>query len=62
MFFFQTDQTQWLICFIIASAVIFLTNLVYIIFASGEIQSWNDEIKDEVYDIEQKNQNQINTF
>lgn len=34
--------TQWRLVFWIAFAVFNVTNLVYIIWASGEIQPWND--------------------
>lgn len=39
---FQTDRYQWRIVFIISSAMFLLSNIFYIIFASGEVQWWND--------------------
>ncbi|XP_072382790.1 putative inorganic phosphate cotransporter isoform X1 [Diabrotica undecimpunctata] len=37
-----TNQIQWRIIFIIAACVYFVTDIFFIIFASGEVQEWND--------------------
>ncbi|XP_022813804.1 putative inorganic phosphate cotransporter [Spodoptera litura] len=38
----ETDPRQWHTVFYISSAIYFVTNLVYIIFGSSEVQPWND--------------------
>lgn len=43
---------QWRHVFLIAAAVLVLTNLVYVCTASGEIQPWNDPPAEEEGDAE----------
>ena len=38
----QDDQKHWQIVFLLAGGGYFFGNLVYVIFASGEVQDWND--------------------
>ena len=38
---FQTNIQQWKIVFYITASVLFLSNAIFIIFASGNIQPWN---------------------
>lgn len=33
---------EWRIIFIITACVYFVTDIVFVIFASGEVQPWND--------------------
>nr|CAH7723439.1 unnamed protein product [Callosobruchus chinensis] len=40
----ENDPNQWKVVFYITSAIYVLASLVFIIFASGEVQPWNDEI------------------
>ncbi|KAK9887950.1 hypothetical protein WA026_000248 [Henosepilachna vigintioctopunctata] len=38
----QSDVKQWRVVFIIAGVVYFITSTFFLIFASGEVQKWND--------------------
>ena len=38
----QDDQQHWQIVFWLAGGGYFLGNIIYVIFASGEVQPWND--------------------
>lgn len=58
---FQTDRSQWRIVFIISSAMFLLSNIFYVIFASGEVQWWNDGYtnKNIVCDEKKKNDEKV---
>ncbi|KAL3272619.1 hypothetical protein HHI36_014086 [Cryptolaemus montrouzieri] len=47
----QTDPFQWRIVFIIAAGLLLVTNIFFLIFASGEIQPWNNENLSEQKDV-----------
>lgn len=44
----ETDKSLWRIIFIIAACIYVASDIFFIIFASGEVQPWNDEAKDEI--------------
>lgn len=43
----QQKNEEWQIVFWITFGVLVLTTLVYMIWASGEIQSWNENTKED---------------
>lgn len=45
--FFKKTVNEWRIVFWITFAVLALTTLVYLIWASGEVQSWNDNLNED---------------
>ena len=38
---FQESLEQWNVVFILSSVILVFTNLVYVIYASGDEQEWN---------------------
>ncbi|CAH1100628.1 unnamed protein product [Psylliodes chrysocephalus] len=38
----MTDQSEWRIVFLISAGVYFVTDIFFIMFASGEVQEWNE--------------------
>lgn len=43
LFIFQSDIGEWLTFYWISFAVLCLSALVYVFWASGEVQSWNND-------------------
>jgi len=46
-FCLQNKVGNWKLVFLIAAAVYFVDNLIFIVFAKGEVQKWNGSKKDE---------------
>lgn len=40
---FQTDKSQWRMVFITSALLYLITDIFYIVFASGKVQPWNNE-------------------
>lgn len=38
----EEDQSQWKIIFFLAASIYIASNAVFVLFGSGEVQSWND--------------------